>query len=428
MQKDRILITRSTLFILLSLCLGSLAQGQTSLSLEDALARAYQQNPEISAAEARMKAQQAEVGLKRSLANPRIGLMQEKNMTLDQEMMGPMTSWSISQEVMFPYKYSLMGSAQEATADAARQALADIKLSIRQRVISTYTALYSARQILSLFQAQREALREIARIAEARRATGAAPQQDEMKAHVEQTKIENEILMQEQEVEEAEAMLNALLKRPAQSPISLSLSQAMAKPPTLQKTPKEIERLSLENSRSLRAGRAMVSEAEKMKTLAKYSYAPDFMLSFRKPFENAPPDAYAFGIEMTIPLWFFSRQNNEVQSASARVVVAQSELDTMTYETQAQVRALSVKVDRFEKMLRIYDSALVPQATSSLNSSRAAYTAGRAGFLELLDAERSLYEVRIGYHKALSLYIDSLTQLERVAGVSLSTLPFGDNQ
>jgi len=396
-----------------------------SLTLTQALVEAHRMNPDIAAAESRLKAERARIRVSRSLSNPRIGLMRENNLTSDQEMMGPMTSISISQDIMFPSKYFLMGSAREASADSAARSLENVKLMTREKVLSAYAGTYSARKILSLLMAQRESLREIARIAEARRATGAVPQQDEMKAHVEQTKIENEILMQQQEVDEKEAMLNALLGRSATAPITIIPDDLPA--PALNHDLKEIERLALENSRALASGRSLLTEAETMKTLAGYSYAPDFMLSFRKPIQNARPDAYEFGIEMTIPLWFFSRQTGEVAEASARAATAKSELDSMINETRAQVRALTSRTLAFEKMIRVYDTALIPQASSSLNSSRTAYIAGKAGFLELLDAERSLYEVRIGFHRALSSYIDNLARLERVAGVSLSALPFDES-
>lgn len=412
-----------SLWLLICLSLGLPARAETPLSLQDALAQAYEINPEIHAAQSRASAEQSQISVARSLANPRFGLMRENKMTPSQEEMGPMNSWSISQEILFPPKYFLMGDAQKATAEAATHELGQTRLEVRQKVISSYVQLHAAREILSLLTAQRESLREIARIAEARRATGAAPQQDEMKAHVEQTKLENEVLIQEQEVERAAAELNALLKRPAFAEVLLNATDFKA--PSLQKSTKEIEHLALENSQSLASRRSMLKEAEKMRTLAQMSYAPDFMVSFRKPFSNAPSDAYAIGVEMSLPLWFFSRQTSEVSAASARASAAQSELETTTHSTQAQVRTLAAKAERFEKMIRIYNSALIPQATSSLNSSRAAYTAGRAGFLELLDAERSLYEVRIAYYKALSMYVESLTQLETVTGVSLSTLPFG---
>jgi outer membrane protein TolC len=399
---------------------------KTSLTLEQALTEALANNPEISSAKAKAQTEEARVGLARSLPNPRLGVMRENNLTSDQVAMGPMNSVSISQEIMFPAKYALMGDAQKATARAASHRAQDTRLSVRQKVVSAYVGLYSKRQILSLLEAQRETLREVARIAESRRATGAVPQQDEMKAHVEQTMLENEILMQKQELGEAEAMLGSLLGR---SPMdSISIAAADFKAPALKEKKAAIEKIAVERSESLASSREMVSEAETMLKLSKFSYAPDFMLSFRKPFTNAPSDAYAISLDITVPLWFFSRQKNEVAAASAAVTSAKADTHAMSLEIRSLVRALSEKAESFEKMLRVFETSLIPQATSSLNSARSAYASGKSGFMELLDAERSLYQVRIDYYKALSKYADAVAALEKTAGVSLSTLPFGENQ
>ena len=46
--------------------------------------------------------------------------------------------------------------------------------------------------------------------------------------------------------------------------------------------------------------------------------------------------------------------------------------------------------------------------------------------MDLVDAERSLYEVRIAYYQTLAKFVENLAKVERIAGSSLSTLPFGD--
>ncbi|MCM2279879.1 MAG: TolC family protein [Oligoflexia bacterium] len=398
--------------------------GKAGLGPQEALREAFSANPEIAAFQARSEAERSAVTLQYAPANPRFGFMREMNLDREQEEMGPMSSWMVSQELMFPGKYFAMGAAQGARADAALEDLRAKRLEIRQKVLSGLYNVYSARRMLSLLEAQRETLREIARSAEARRATGAVPQQDEMKAHVEQTRNENEIILQAQEVEEAEAMLNASLNRlPSEKPV---LAAEALKAPKLTVGKEEIETLALRNSRVLSSGKAMVKEAGAMRSLSLLSYAPDFMLSYRRPFVNSVPGASVFSVEATIPLWFFARQTSEVSSASSRLISAEKNLEAMTREVQAQVRSLVAKVESYDKVVKVYESALVPQATVTLNSSRAAYGAGRTGFLELLDSERSLYEVRMGYYRSLARFVEVLTELEKISGVSLSTLPFGE--
>lgn len=388
----------------------------------DVLKNVYANNPELASSQARAKAEDAAISSKYSLSNPRVGLMRETNMTAEQRAMGDMQSWTLSQEIMFPTKYFSMGSMQSSKAEAAKEEFLDKKLEIRQKALSLYYDYYSAKKISSLLEAQRETLREIARIVESRRATGAVPQQDEMKAHVEQTKIENEILLQSQELVAQRSSLNALLNRDPES--DLELPKDDLKTPRITISVDKIKELALQNSKMISAQKAWLSEAETNRSLAKQSYLPDFMLNYRKPFgANAPDNAYSFGVEMTIPLWFFSKQTSEVSQASAKAMEVEKRLELTKRQVESDTRNLGTKAETLAKLLKIYETALIPQSTSALNSSRAAYSAGRVGFQELLDAERSLYSVRIDYYRNLARFVDALTALERTVGASISDLP-----
>lgn len=388
----------------------------------DVLKNVYASNPELASTKARAKAEDAAISSKYSLSNPRVGLMRETNMTTEQRAMGDMQSWTLSQEIMFPTKYFSMGSMQSSKARAAQEEFLDKKLEVRQKALSLYFDYYSGARISSLLEAQRETLREIARIVESRRATGAVPQQDEMKAHVEQTKIENEILLQTQEIVAMRSSLNALLNRDPES--ELTLPKDDIRTPRIVISADKIKELARQNSKMILAQNAWLSEAETNKSLAKMSYLPDFMLSYRKPFgSNASDNAYSFGVEMTIPLWFFAKQTSEVSQASAKAMEAEKRLEQTKRQVESDTKNLSTKAETLAKLLRIYETALIPQSTSALNSSRSAYSAGRVGFQELLDAERSLYAVRIDYYRNLARFVDALTALERTVGASVSDLP-----
>lgn len=392
------------------------------LSPEALLNEMYKANPELAAEKARYESEEAAIRSSYSLSNPRFGLMRETNMTSDQRQMGFMQSWQVSQEILFPTKYFSMGSVQRSKAKSANQEYLDKKLVVRQKALTEYYNFYVASKIYTLLEAQKETLRELARIAEARRATGAVPQQDEMRAHVEQTKIENELLLQQQEIVETRAKLNAILNR--DSHLAIELPKEALKTPKIVLSQEEIESLSTRNSKLVAAQAASLESAEAERTLAYTQYLPDFMVTYRKPFgPNSPDNAYAIGIDMSIPLWFFMKQTSDSSAASLRAIEAEKRLELTKRFVQAEVTILLTKTETLSKLLKIYETALIPQATSALNSSTAAYRGGRAGFQDLLDAERSLYSVRIDYFRNLAKFVESLTSLERLVGASLSDLP-----
>lgn len=389
-----------------------------------ALKMAFSRNPEIAASAARADSESSLVFSRSWLSNPKVGFMRETNMTNMQREMGPMGSWTVSQEILFPLKYFAIGKAQSARADAAFQEASDKKLEVRQRVLDSYYGVYAAMRKLALLEAQRETLTEIARVVEARRATGAVPQQDEMKAHVEQTKIEAELLLQSQEVTELAASLRALLNLDQSQ--ELGIPKADLSLPRLMSPLPSLAQFDLARSKAVARDEAMLREARHEKLNANLGYLPDFMLSYKQAFQNAPQNAYSIGIEMTIPLWFFAQQTRLSSAAAARAIEAERNLEFRKRSTEAEIRSTIAKVEAFDKLLKIYETALVPQSTSTLNSSRAAYGAGRVAFQELLEAERTLYGTQISYYETLVKFVQSVTQLERITGTRVSTLPFED--
>ncbi len=395
------------------------------LTLGHALEMALGANPSLTAVKAQAEAAHSQIRSQYWFDNPRVGLMREQNLTFMQQQMGPMTTWSIAQEVKFPAKYFLLGAAQKARAVVADQEASQKKLEVRTKVITSYYGLFTVERILALLEAQRAVLREIARIAESRHSTGAVPQQDEMKAHVEQTMLEKEFLSVEEERSTMQGVLAAALGQEASSEILLSKEELAT--PKLTIEAKELPNLIKTHAKHVKQAEAIVEESQAEKKIAYLSYAPDFNFFYRQPFgSNAPTGAYAAGVEFTIPLWFFAKQTAEVSTASANAIVAEKNLEQVILDHLAEVRSLTAKVNSSKKILELYDKGLIPQATSTLDSSRASYRAGRSSFIDLIDSERSLYTIRIAYYRTLAQYVENLTRLEELVGHSISTLPLGE--
>ena len=171
----------------------------------------------------------------------------------------------------------------------------------------------------------------------------------------------------------------------------------------------------------------MLEEAEAEKALSKWNYAPDFSFFYRQAYANGAEGNYAAGIEVSLPLWFFLKESSDASVASQKMIEAEKNLDFTLRDIHSEIRGLTTKVKNHEQLLQIYQNALIPQATSTLNSSRASYRAGRSSFIDLLDSERSVYEIQIAYYRTLSEYIGDLSRLEEMVGASLSSLPFGEN-
>lgn len=395
----------------------SQAEPPSFLDLETTIGRALEKNPAIAAAKLKSDAEHTAIRSQYSLSDPMIGLEYEKNFTLLETLHGPMRVASISQEIQFPLKYFRLASIQKNRAEQAVIAVSAQKLEVRQKAITAYYRTFTQGKILSLLKANLETARKTARTAELRHSTGLAPQQDEMKAHVEETRIHTEILLAEEAYQTALAELTSLLQEdftPKELPI-----------PRLDLAVSEIPALAKNNARSIQTAQLQRQEAELQKSLASMNYLPDFKFSYRQAFGNEMmSQARAFGVEFTFPLWFALKQSVEHSNAATLEVQSEHQITQSLLETHSKVRGLAIKAKNHETLLQIHQTALIPQATATLNSSQAAYRAGKIGLLELLDSQRALDQTQIAFYQTLAEYTEVISELETTTGASVSNLPF----
>jgi cobalt-zinc-cadmium efflux system outer membrane protein len=391
-----------------------------SLTLTDAIGRTLASHPQVSAAKAKWDAEREAIGMSQWPRDPSFGIMYEQNQNFMQQQMGPMTSLVFSQEIEFPAKYIFRGWVQESRASGAKEELAQAKVTLRRRVVTAFYQLFSVQRVRELIDAQKEIVREIARIAEARHSIGAVTQQDEMKAHVEQTSVENELVEVEQEEEALQSKLALLLAEESSTHFKLDKTLPI---PTV-----EFDKLNLADSRRAKKDAIRVQEYCLEKQLTWFDYAPDLRLSARTMVGgNAPANNFAFSIDMTLPLWFFGRQKSEINAVTARSREALYNLEKTKRELNSDAKEVTAKIRMYQKLMRNFDTTLIPQAESTLRASRTAYQAGKASFFELLDSARAIFTVRMAYYRHLADYVEQIALLEELCGCSLSSLPVGDD-
>jgi len=126
-------------------------------------------------------------------------------------------------------------------------------------------------------------------------------------------------------------------------------------------------------------------------------------------------------VNITIPFspWTIGKRNYEVEETRAEIRAAKSNREAMRNMTLKQVEELRTKVQAATRSVHLYREGLLTQAELSFSSAMAAYQTGRVEFVNLLEAERRLREVRMGYYKSQVNLVQSLADLERVVGKEL---------
>ena len=406
-----------------NLAMAEVSNGQTVLSLSDLVAEALNNNPEIQAAKRKVESARARAGQATYLEDPEVNL-EAWGVPLNQ----PVKFRSANPIVLglrqkFPFfgKLGLKGEIAGEEVNMVKEELRAKEVEIVAKVKSAYADFFMANKSIEIQKELLELVRLVSVTADNLYRVGKAPQQDVIKALLEQTDILNKLTWTEKDLTTSQAKLNTLLSRSPNSPVGEI--RALTPTPLSLQFP-DLEKLALEQRPELRALESVINKSEKSLELARKNQKfPDFMLGLEywvAP-DQKPKNMYTPMVTMTIPFspWTKGRHDYEIEEAVAERQMAKSNLDAMRNMALFEVKDMSAKVEAAMKSVSIYRDGLLPQAEQSFQAAIAAYQTGGVNFITLLDAQRTIRDVRMGYYKALVDYEQSRADLERAVGKEL---------
>ena len=155
------------------------------------------------------------------------------------------------------------------------------------------------------------------------------------------------------------------------------------------------------------------SEKQSLLKLQKALAKPDPNISFGlRDFRESGDQALMVGVSIPIALHDLNKGN---------IVKAQSELHQVDNESQQIVRLLEQQLsENWQAWSMAYAEAsrlnqkLLPAAEKSFALARSGYERGKFPYLEVLDAQRTLFDARSQYHDALRRYHAARAHVERL--------------
>lgn len=385
-------------------------------SLASALDAARRGNPEIRAALKRWEAARKRAASEATPGKPRLDIERMYAPAGKTPLNGSEEqSVSLTQEFAFPTTLYLRGSRASKAAEVAEQVYGAKLREVLAKTRTAYAMLYLSLKSRKLLDENIELMRRFAKAAESKYAGGSASESDALKAQVELTKMLNMGVVVEEERELASAMLNALMGRSAWE--SLGTPRDL-EPGRLEKAREELEAAAFARRPELRQAVLAAELSRTSLALARSEFLPDIMLSYRRrndPMRGRSSDAV---LGLSLPLWFW-KPAAMVAEASAEKEMAEAELESARLMTAADLRTTFARAQSAQRLAESYKTSLLPQAESALTVAESSYRAGRASFLDLLDAQRSLLNFKLEYYQYLADYERRAAELERVIGEEL---------
>jgi len=155
--------------------------------------------------------------------------------------------------------------------------------------------------------------------------------------------------------------------------------------------------------------------------LARARRVPDLTVGIGvQRFEETNDHALALGLSLPLPL--FDRNQGGVLEAQHRLAQLKHE------RKSAEVRTATAIAESYETLVSARNEAIglrdqvVPGAVKAFDAAREGYQQGKFGYLEVLDAQRTLFEARSRFLDALARYHRSVAIVESLIGTKLDSL------
>jgi outer membrane protein, heavy metal efflux system len=393
-----------------------------SLSVEQAVDEALQSNTEIRAAARRLSLARLKTTTAGSLEDPVLMVRDwqtplEKPWDLDQAQL----MFSLQRTFVSKDKRALRSKVAGDDVEVASDELESLRQEVAASVRETCAVLLRNADEMRLHNQQSAVLNEALSAALAEYTTGKVPQADVLRAQMALTRLGEHLVELEQEHDTALAQLNALMGRSPDETVEIAGTYRVppAAPPL-----EELKRIAIEHRPELNALRKQIAKSGDESQLARMATKPDFTVAagyMLMPTGSNFRNAYMAELTMNLPRLNRARHDGEAKQADTATDVAQAELDARTSSVFLEIRQAQIEVASAQKRVKLYRDTLLPQAEAAFKATAGAYQNNRGEFMNLIDSQNLLLDIRTDYFKALSAADAGSAQLERAIGAPLPT-------
>ena len=389
--------------------------------LKELISEALKNSPEIKAAFSEKEAARLRISPAGALDDPMLeaGVINAplSGSTFRREDM-TMKMLGLSQRLPYPGKRALRREVAAKDAESVEQGYRETVNRVAREVKLAYYDLALAIESARLIKDTTLVLEQFLRIAESRYTVGQGTQADVFKAQTQLAKMSEELLRMEREIPVMEAELARLLGRTGAASIKAPL-------PQLQEAAFDLGALretALRQRPQLLALRTLVDKNAAAIDLARTEYNPDFDVRFSYGQRDnmldgtRRSDMFSITVGINLPVWGKDKIEPRIAEALAMRDQAQSMYQAQQNEVFAKLRQQVATAEQSRASARLFDTAILPQAALTVESTLSAYRVSRVDLLTLLDSQMSLFNFRTGRAAAVVNLNKALAEIELLTG------------
>jgi outer membrane protein, heavy metal efflux system len=407
-----------------------LAAALSDPAVQELVRDALERNPAVASAAARARAARQQAPQAKALPDPMVGMT--GYLASPETRVGPQRFMaSLSQRFPWFGKLSLREQAALRQAEALEAGVEAQRLSLVTEVRRLFyeTAFLDVNR--GVVETDRQTLVHFEELARARYASGVGIEQGVIKIQAEITRDDNRLLDIATRRAAMVAALNGLRDRPQEAPVPPF--ELPATTSTQTPTLEALRTRALASRPELASASAEIGRADALIEMAQREYKPDITLGvtytavadrtdaagIMQPPPDNGSDVFGISASLNLPIQRGKLKAGVQEASEMRLAAVERKRDVTTLIDRA-LGDLAERVRLSGEQVRLFDHVLIVQAEQSLRSAEAAYAAGSVNSLDLLDAERTLLDVRTGAARARSDHAIALARLEGAIGGPLT--------
>lgn len=405
-----------------------------ALTLDDAIHTALAKSPRLAAARGSIEATEGLAEQERAWPNPALFYSAEE-VPREGSISDGKNILGVSQTIPFPLKKVYEGRAGRSAVEAARNDYGVSALSLERDVKIAFYRAIAAKQSVAIARELTETARGFAGAARLTVDSGGAPLQEALRAEIELERARADSIAHEREWELAREDLFILIgEAPRDADIvgdlpadtALATMRGPARPSAAMDATGSANTTGSARDRGdahplLEAAAARVDAADHALRRAKVEPLPDFDLSFGAGRDEADVDIIELEAAVSIPLFNFGggmrrEKRAELEIARANLAASQRNLEAGRSAARKTFRAAAEQASA-------YHDRILPRAEQALDLVRRGFEAGKFGFIDVLDTQRTLSEARLAYVETLLALNSARAEWEALDATSPPSTP-----
>jgi outer membrane protein TolC len=254
---------------------------------------------------------------------------------------------------------------------------------------NAYLMLQERRRTAALVDEQIAFAGDVVNAANARYASGTAPQSDVLRAEVEVARLEALARALIGEVRAAEAMLNTSLALDADNAVPPLAPVALAQPVPAWSSLKA----ALTSRPELAAGRAEITRAEADVQVMRDMFKPMATIRTGPAYTMAEGRGWMAMVGLSLPIWR-GKLHAGVAEAQAMRAMSEADLRAMTRMVEGQAAAAANQLEAARERQTALNTNVLPRARMAIEPAVAGYAAGQLPLVSVIEAVQALWLVQ----------------------------------